>query len=666
MTIERKVGMGIAGQPTGPGPDVAEVFSTYLYTGNTTTQNIVNDIDLAGEGGLVWIKERDRANTQHSLFDTERGQNKWLNTASTGKSETVPAGKALTSFNSDGFSLGPSHFGTENAAQRLTSWTFRKAPKFFDVITYTGNATIRTMAHSLGSVPAMIIIKATGESRPWVVYHSSLGNTKHIFLNATTPAATADSWDNTTPTASVFSLPGHMADVNGAAQSYVAYLFADNSSELADNQMIKVGTYTGNGSATGPVVNLGWEPQWIMIKNSSYSSTASHWILIDKMRVMAVGGDDGRLYVNNSDAETNGSMVAPTSTGFNVMSGSTTVNRTNDNYIYMAIRAPMMKEPEAATDLYHTNTYTGNATQDTAVAGSFGFPPDLMLVSSLSATSNAWSTYGQMLIPRIFRGQLTPTANDGQQSSGWEAYYAFDVPNNQGWGLYGSQSGTTYLNSTTTWAASAFKRAKGFLDVVAYTGTGSGSQNVSHSLGVVPEMMWLKVRSDQDNWSVYHSSLGNTKRLILNSGGAASSANSTYFNNTTPTDSVFTVGSISNAAHTYVAYLFATLAGISKVGSYSGNGTNNHVIDCGFTAGARFILIKRSNASGDWFMYDSVRGITSTSNDGLLYLNNTQAQVTEAAATGVDAVRPHASGFQLDSDNTLNHSELDYIFYAIA
>jgi hypothetical protein len=326
----------------------------------------------------------------------------------------------------------------------------------------------------------------------------------------------------------------------------------------------------------------------------------------------------------------------------------------------------MMKEPEAATDLYHTNTYTGNATQDTAVVGSFGFPPDLMLVSSLSATSNSWSTYGQMLIPRMFNGQLTPTAKDGPQSGGWEAYYAFDIPNNQGWGLYGSQSGTTYLNSTTPWAASALKRAKGFLDVVAYTGTGSGSQNVSHSLGVVPEMMWLKVRSDQDNWSVYHSSLGNTKRLILNSGSSGSSANSIYFNNTTPTDSVFTVGSISNAAHTYVAYLFATLAGISKVGSYSGNGINNHVIDCGFTAGARFILIKRSNGAGDWFMYDSVRGITSTSNDGLLYLNNTQAQVTEAAATGVDAVRPHASGFQLDSDNTLNHSELDYIFYAIA
>ena len=65
-------------------------------------------------------------------------------------------------------------------------------------------------------------------------------------------------------------------------------------------------------------------------------------------------------------------------------------------------------------------------------------------------------------------------------------------------------------------------------------------------------------------------------------------------------------------------------------------------------------------------MYDSVRGITSTSNDGLLYLNNNSAQATEAAATGVDAVRPHASGFQLDSDNTLNHSSLDYIFYAIA
>jgi hypothetical protein len=154
--------------------------------------------------------------------------------------------------------------------------------------------------------------------------------------------------------------------------------------------------------------------------------------------------------------------------------------------------------------------------------------------------------------------------------------------------------------------------------------------------------------------------------LNLNSKGNSSTL---YWNNTTPTSSVFTLGTlqdVNKSGETYIAYLFATLAGISKVGSYSGNGTNNHVIDCGFTAGARFILIKRSNGAGDWFQFDSVRGITSTSNDGIIYLNNNNAQVTEAAGIGVDAIQPHSSGFQLTSENTLNHSELDYIFYAIA
>ena len=121
----------------------------------------------------------------------------------------------------------------------------------------------------------------------------------------------------------------------------------------------------------------------------------------------------------------------------------------------------------------------------------------------------------------------------------------------------------------------------------------------------------------------------------------------------------------TNSAN-FIGYLFATLAGISKVGSYSGNAANNHVINCGFSAGARFVLIKRSDGAGDWFLFDSVRGITSTSNDGILHLNDTNIQRTEAYEIGADAIQPHASGFKLTSNNTINHGEMEYIFYAIA
>ena len=132
MTIERKVGMGIAGQPSGGPTDVAEVFSTYLYTGNGSSgQTIDNGIDLAGEGGLVWLKLRD-ASDGHLRDDTERGANKYLS-SNTNYGETNQGSK-LTSFNSNGFTYGGYASGND-----VVSFTFRKKSGFFDCVTYSGN-----------------------------------------------------------------------------------------------------------------------------------------------------------------------------------------------------------------------------------------------------------------------------------------------------------------------------------------------------------------------------------------------------------------------------------------------------------------------------------------------------------------------------------------------
>jgi hypothetical protein len=113
--------------------------------------------------------------------------------------------------------------------------------------------------------------------------------------------------------------------------------------------------------------------------------------------------------------------------------------------------------------------------------------------------------------------------------------------------------------------------------------------------------------------------------------------------------------------HTYIAYLFATLAGISKVGSYTGNGTSQ-TIDCGFSTGAKFILIKRTDSAGDWFMWDTVRGIVA-GNDPHLSLNTTAAEVTTD-----DSIDPDTSGFIVNQNATtnINVTSAEYIYYAIA
>ena len=216
-------------------------------------------------------------------------------------------------------------------------------------------------------------------------------------------------------------------------------------------------------------------------------------------------------------------------------------------------------------------------------------------------------------------------------------------------------NGASYIN----WF---FRRAPSFMDVVCYTGTGSAT-TVSHNLAAVPELMIVKRRSAAADWSVYSSTLGNNKYLSLND-TISSSTTASYWNNTTPTSSVFTVGTAiatNGSGSTYVNYLFTTCAGVSKVGSYTGTATTKQ-IDCGFTAGARFVLIKRTDSTGDWYVWDSARGIIA-GDDPYLLINTENAETTNT-----DYIDTYSAGFELSSTApaAINASGGTYIFLAIA
>jgi len=208
-----------------------------------------------------------------------------------------------------------------------------------------------------------------------------------------------------------------------------------------------------------------------------------------------------------------------------------------------------------------------------------------------------------------------------------------------------------------------FRRAPGFFDVVCYTGTGT-ARTVSHNLGVAPELMIVKKRSgSSQNWAAYASPLGNTKYLRPNE-NISESTSSTHWNNTSPTSSVFTVGTdndVNARSANYVAYLFASVTGVSKVGTYTGNGSSQ-TINCGFTTGARFVLVKRTDSTGDWVVFDSARGIVS-GNDPYLRLNSTAAEVTDK-----DAVDTDSTGFVVNetSGPNINTNGATYIYLSIA
>ena len=232
---------------------------------------------------------------------------------------------------------------------------------------------------------------------------------------------------------------------------------------------------------------------------------------------------------------------------------------------------------------------------------------------------------------------------------------SFMWDSNVGWGKDYNSNAYSYM----------FRRVPGFFDVVAYTGTGS-ARTVTHNLGAVPELMIVKVRNFTYNWFVYAAPQGNSKYGLFSEtyGDRAFDTDSAVWNSTTPTSTQFSVGTaggVNGSGYNYISYLFASLDGISEVGSYSGTGSNVNV-NCGFTAGARFVLIKRTDSSGDWYFWDTLRGIVS-GNDPYSLMNTYDAQVTNT-----DYIDPLNAGFTVTSSApaALNASGGTYIFLAIA
>jgi hypothetical protein len=623
---------------------VEDVFQSWLYAGNGSTQTITNGIDLDGEGGLVWAKARSGASS-HSLVDTERGVSSRLLTNSA--NAAITGDTTLSSFNSDGFTLGSANANASSTT--YASWTFRKAPRFFDVVTWSGNSTSgRAIPHNLGTTPGMIIVKWYDGSQNWAVWHKDLTAGTFLLLNGTNSVVTnSNVFTTTSPTDSVFYVGADYA-TNGTSANYVAYLFAHDplgpSGDGSDG-LIACGSYTGNG--TSQDINLGWEPQWILTRGTS----VDNWPILDNMRGIVTGGADARLYANTSAAEEpTTDWISLNATGYTLPSG--TLNASGEPYIYIAIRRGPMRAPTSGTEVFDSLRFYGD--DSTSRLLNFGFPIDLFFGARLVGDPKA-------IVDRL-RGADRQIYTDGTYVEGTSTDYCqFD--SNVGPIIGYNASGGVNINSSAyEYFSFVLRRAPGFFDVVAYTGDGVAGRTVPHNLGVAPEMMIVKSRNAATNWFVYHADEGPTERGFLDADNAFSSFTGAW-NNTAPTDSVFTVGTgaqVNAASNTYIAYLFATLAGISKVGSYTGNGTNQ-TIDCGFTSGARFILIKRTDSTGDWYVWDTELGIVA-GNDPHLSLNSSAGEATD------DTIDPNSSGFIVNqvSATNVNVSSASYIYLAIA
>ena len=635
-------------------PYVDDVFSTYLYTGTGSTQTITNGIDLSGEGGWVWTKQRSLAG-DHWTFNTESGVPYATVRPNLTNSQFSGDTTLLTSFNSDGFTLGAdtSNRQLNTSGTTMVSWTFRKQAGFFDVVTYTGNSTSgRGIAHNLGSTPGFVIVKCTSDAEVWRCFHRTFSAGDDVSLNST-GAVAANGHFPTVPDSDNFYV-GAGNQVNGTSKTYVAYVFAHDDQSFGDNadeSIIKCGSYTGNGTVAnatteqpGPEIDLGWEPQWVMIKRTD---STSDWFIFDNMRGFSVdytGQDKNYLRANGSNAESalssSFAYLRLTSTGFKITAGTGSFfNENGGEYIYVAIRRPM-KPITTNTELFNPIAVTTTTPTQTY---SVGFPADLFLQGfrtlGISARTNSRITGSEPYLQ---------TASNAAEQSGFGGEW--DLQDD-----YAQSSGVS-----TTAISYFFRRAPGFMDAVGYRGNATAGTTYSHSLTVAPELMIVKRRDGNGGWQVYSSALGATKYLVLDE-NYAEGTSSNQWNDTAPTASVFTLGNIdtNESGVYYVAYLFATLAGVSKVGSYTGTGSPI-TVDCGFTSGARFILIKRTDSTGDWYYFDTARGINAGA-DPYLSLNTTDVE------SSTDAIDTDSSGFIVNAaGGGLNTSGGEYIFLAIA
>ena len=601
-----------------------------------------------GQGGLVWIKNRSNF-LDNLLFDTERGATKYLksNTAD----DQFTAADTLTSFNADGFSLSTSILANGSAYGNYVGWTLRKAPKFFTVVKYTGGGSTQTIPHDLGGAVGCMFVKAySGASSNWFVWHRGLATpaSQRMQLNQTNAVFTDTGiWNNTSPTSTDFYVgAGGGNRANDPGVQYVAYLFAHNDAggfgDDGQQNVISCGSFTTDGSGNA-TVDLGWEPQWVLFKASS---RVLNWSIHDTMRGMPVDSVAAGLYPNLSNAESNNVNSGPTATGF------TWSGYANETFVYVAIRRPM-KTPESGTEVFNALARTGTGA---AVTTSATFAPDLMIV-----TDRAKSLYSGTDVLDRLRANKYLITNGNQSESTRTQFLGFDAMT--GVRLGADSSG--FINfSSKNYIDWYFKRAPAVFDMVAYTGTGANTTQ-AHNLGVAPELMIVKKRSAADSWVVYSSEFGGTAAaLYLNeSYGAPVSTNIAWWNNTDPTASVFSLGysgAVNQSGQTFTAYLFASCPGVSKVGSYTGNGSTQ-AIDCGFSNGARFVLIKRTDSTGDWMVWDTARGIVS-GNDPRLTLNTTDPEYTG----GDYLLVPSASGFTVVASSLVNGNNASFIFLAIA
>jgi len=641
----------LGGAATAEVPDVSQVFKTFLYTGDSSNQNVQNSINLSDNHGLVMLHRRD-SSTPVCMLDSRSGSNVGILGNGSALAVGADGGDSLTAFNSNGFTIkGGSEYSSNGAG--YCSWTFREANNFFTVktVSHSNGSSSTIDLSSLGTV-GMVIAKRndTGNgntgSKMFCVHRSMASGVNTNLHDARgTSAFTSNAH---------LSISGTNAVLASGADSgtYVIYGFAHAT---GDEAMIHCGNYTGTGSAN-ITVTTGFEPQWIFVFRAD-TSGGSDKSIIDTIRGWHIGYDgDGsesgyddvftEFNVGGSD-NTSSKVFDHLQTGFKVASTNDQFNANGGTYVFVAIRSEMMVAPETSSAVF--NILRNSQSVSFNASG-------LNRVDSYIILNAGNGTGGTGGADRISWFNRITTSKKRLRLDSRLAAADYDASNNVGGFDIAPMGSYGVYQANHLEVRYFFKNARNFFQVVGYKGDSAGtSRTVNHSLGVAPEAVVIKKKSGgSSDWFLLHAN--QEGYFAADSSGFGSRTNS--FTSTT-----FTTGSDSNgASDAYSAWLFATLPGVSKVGTYTcGSGAKD--VDCGFTSGAKFVYIKRfSSSSGKPHIFNSVSGIVA-GNDTFATIETTSAEENDE-----DLIDPLSSGFSVPaSGNADIHSNGEtYFFIAVA
>jgi len=582
------------------------IIGVWDYSNNQRSWNV----EVTSANKLVFSVSADGTNGQDALGATLLHKGVWTHFAA------VRDGNTLKSFIN----------GTQVTTSSFTGSLYDNTSDKLYIGMLNGSANITN-----AQLSNIRVVKGTAvytsSFRPPTEPLTNITNTKLLCCNnssttgsTVTPGTITANGNPTASTDSPFDDPA-------------GFVFGD-----AEESVIKCGSYVGNGSSDGPEIFLGWEPSYILLKNSDNSD--EHWKVFDIMRGIVTGGNEPLLEPSTVNQDNSGNNALDlTPTGFKITLNGDFCNKDGDTIIYVAIRRPdgyVGKPAEAGTDVF--NIGAGQNSEPGFIAG---FPVDW-------AMGRDPDTGGAMYTGARLQGEYALGTHDNSAEFATTSR-VFDY--NNGWNV---SRGANSPQISWMW-----KRHAGF-DVVTVISAATGDR-LPHSLGRTPEMIWGKNRDNGGAWSVYHKGLnGGTNpeqyRLIL-SDTDAEAANTGSWNDVAPTATHFT-GGANWAGQNPIFMLFASVDGISKVGSFDGQ-NSDLTVTFGFQP--RFLMVKRADSAGDWNVYDTTRGLVSGA-DKELRLNDTSTQsdheVGDITSTGFT--------FACSSTHDTCQSGAKFIYYAHA